>query len=426
MQESIKVHVVDYGRSSLYLRYTDPHTGKQIAKSSGTSNRKEATKAAGKWEDELRDGRYKPASKITWAEFRRRYEDEVLPGLADNTDLKTGGVFNAVQRILNPDRLASLTTERISYFVRVLREERIVETKTVEGAEREVVKLVRRSESTIAGHLATLKAALNWATRQGMLREVPSIDMPSRARDGKLMKGRPIAAEEFERMLAAVDKVATIPEAARESWKHLLRGLWASGLRLGEALALTWDMHSKPRIEFAGRRPLMLIPAEHQKNHTDTLHPIAPEFAEFLQATPEAARTGYVFRVPLRRTDSVSKIITAVGKMACVKVNVDSRTGKAKYASAHDLRRSFGERWAKRIMPAVLQKLMRHSQIETTLRYYAGLDAESTADALWEAVPNYARDIHGNRVGAVESPPFSGENDWPFGATVESTAGDRE
>jgi len=32
-----------------------------------------------------------------------------------------------------------------------------------------------------------------------------------------------------------------------------------------------------------------------------------------------------------------------------------------KYASAHDLRRSFGTRWAKRVMPVVLQKLMRHS-----------------------------------------------------------------
>ena len=65
----------------------------------------------------------------------------------------------------------------------------------------------------------------------------------------------------------------------------------------------------------------------------------------------------------------------------------DSTTGGSrevvKYASAHDLRRSFGTRWAKRTMPAVLQKLMRHSSIETTLRYYVDLQADEIADELW-------------------------------------------
>lgn len=60
-------------------------------------------------------------------------------------------------------------------------------------------------------------------------------------------------------------------------------------------------------------------------------------------------------------------------------------TGKVKYASAHDLRRAFGERWAALIMPAHLQQLMRHESIETTLRYYVGANAERTADVCWEA-----------------------------------------
>lgn len=34
-------------------------------------------------------------------------------------------------------------------------------------------------------------------------------------------------------------------------------------------------------------------------------------------------------------------------------------------------------------MPAVLQKLMRHSAIETTLRYYADIDADELAADLW-------------------------------------------
>ena len=65
-----------------------------------------------------------------------------------------------------------------------------------------------------------------------------------------------------------------------------------------------------------------------------------------------------------------------------------------KYASAHDLRRSFGTRWAKRVMPAVLQKLMRHSAIETTLRYYADIDADDLAEGLWRSTVIVTQSSH--------------------------------
>lgn len=56
-----------------------------------------------------------------------------------------------------------------------------------------------------------------------------------------------------------------------------------------------------------------------------------------------------------------------------------------KHASAHDLRRSFGDRWAKRVIPVVLMQFMRHSDIKTTLRFYVAHDADATADAVWAA-----------------------------------------
>jgi integrase len=74
-----------------------------------------------------------------------------------------------------------------------------------------------------------------------------------------------------------------------------------------------------------------------------------------------------------------------MGKAAGVKVNT---TGKLKYASAHDLRRPFGERWAPRVMPQVLMELMRHESIDTTLKFYVGRNAETTAAALYAAVAN--------------------------------------
>jgi hypothetical protein len=49
---------------------------------------------------DLNQGRYKPASGITWADFRQRDEGEVLTGLAPNTADKAAGVFNAVESLL--------------------------------------------------------------------------------------------------------------------------------------------------------------------------------------------------------------------------------------------------------------------------------------------------------------------------------------
>ena len=54
-----------------------------------------------------------------------------------------------------------------------------------------------------------------------------------------------------------------------------------------------------------------------------------------------------------------------------------------KFASAHDLRWSFGTRWAKRVMPALLRRLMRHAEIAATMKYYVTMDADSVADELW-------------------------------------------
>ncbi len=75
--------------------------------------------------------------------------------------------------------------------------------------------------------------------------------------------------------------------------------------------------------------------------------------------------------------------MTEIGNKAGVVVDPDGRQGKPKYASAHDLRRTYGTRWANRIMPAKLQILMRHKSIETTLAYYVGIQADDLAADLW-------------------------------------------
>ena len=79
MSEEIHVTVIRYGdRANLVLAYTDPVSGKRQTKSAGTSKEKDAWKEAAKWEEELRAGPLCPPSKVTWADFRKRYEEEHL------------------------------------------------------------------------------------------------------------------------------------------------------------------------------------------------------------------------------------------------------------------------------------------------------------------------------------------------------------
>ncbi|HXJ44048.1 MAG TPA: site-specific integrase, partial [Bryobacteraceae bacterium] len=81
----------------------------------------------------------------------------------------------------------------------------------------------------------------------------------------------------------------------------------------------------------------------------------------------------------------VGTICRRIGKKAGVIVDTTDK-GRIKYASAHDLRRAFGTRWARRVKTPVLMQLMRHKDIKTTMRYYVELDAEETASEIWEAV----------------------------------------
>ena len=372
IQNEIKVIVVKYpDRTNLVMRFVDPVSGKQVSRSAGTRNKRQAERNAAKWEAELREGRFKPDSKTSWADFRERFEDEVLPGLAVNTGNLFGTTFNAIERIIGPKHLRDLSSDQISRFQADLRRSGL-------------------SEETIRAYLAHLRSSLVWAESVDLIPLLPKIKRPKRAKKSKLMKGRPITSEEFERML---DKVGDIvADNAIEAWTFLLIGLWHSGLRLSESLDLFWDQPDKLRVELDTKRPMFIIVAELEKGNEDRLCPMAPEFAEFLSRTPDDDRHGPVFplvdRYGHRRSfgmDWVSRTIAKIGKAANVKVHVHPKSGKVKYASAHDLRRSFGERWSRKVMPQVLKELMRHASIETTMKYYVGHNAQLTADILWEA-----------------------------------------
>jgi len=374
------------------MYYEDPVTGKREWRSTRKKSRREAEREAAKWEAELQEGRYKRPSKVTWEGFRERYEDEWLITKSANTQRVTSATFNHFEKLISVDRIGKVNTETISRFQAELRK-------------------VLDKETTVACYMRHLRAALNWAVRKDMLRELPDFDMPKQTAGVKLMRGRPITTEEFERMTAKVEEgllefakakakwnkpaKKKRPEAAMQRvrkrqkariasqapiWRHYLTGLWLSGLRLEESVALSWDQDEPFCIDLSGRHPRFRIYAEAQKGRRDQFLPMTPDFADFILRTPEAERRGRVFGVGTS-SNKVGVTVSSIGKRAGVVVN----KADSKYASAHDLRRAFGTRWASRVKPATLQLLMRHRQIETTMRYYVDQDADEVAEQLWQA-----------------------------------------
>ncbi len=363
MSDEIRVAVASYGGGRcLMMTYKDPTTGRKVAKSSGTTDRREAERAAAVWQDELNSGRYQAPSRLTWAEFRQRYETEKLTAMPESTQMAYRVAFDHLERMVNPDRLCKLTANVISRFLITLHGEGL-------------------ADATVAKIARHVKAALRWGERQGMLAKAPLVEMPKRQKGAKLMKGRAIIGEEFDRMVAAVAKVRPGDAPA---WERLLTGLWLSGLRLGEAVALSWDEEAPFYADLTGKHPRFRILGKAQKSGRDEVLPMTPDLAQFLQTTPQAERSGPVFKLTNRTTGKpftsteVCRIVSIIGQKA--RVVVDKATDK--FASAHDLRRSFGTRWAKRVMPAVLKRLMRHADISTTMGYYVDMDADEVASDL--------------------------------------------
>jgi integrase len=363
----IKVRVIKMsGRPSLVAEWRDPVTGKLKRQATGEKVRRDAERHAARLEKELNEGR-QADYRTTWEAFRARYETEVLAFKRKATAVKAGSCFNAIEEHISPKFVRALDAGELSKL-----------SAKLQGA--------GLAEASIASTLRTIKAALRWAARLRLIPEAPHITMPSKAT--AKAGGRAVTSEEFERMLEAVRKVVWAT-ACPENWILLLKGLWWSGLRIQEAYRLHWIDDRELTIDTTGKRPMFLIKAKADKGRKDRRFPMAKEFADLLETIPEEDRTGYVFSPTIpggkRATfDVVSRTIARIGRKAGVVVEHNVK-GDAVTASAHDLRRAFGTRWAKRVMPPVLKQLMRHESITTTLTFYVDQNADDAASEAWAA-----------------------------------------
>lgn len=372
MRRRIRVRVVHRADRNKYcLRWRD-RAGKTHEEVTEAVRRRDAQTLAGHKESQIAaEG---SAEAIPWHIVRDRYEAEALQTKRTKTKALWTSSTNSLFAFEEPDYVQDLTADYFSRYSAAL---------LAKG----------RSVATLAAYLRALRAALNWAGEIYPTYTPPRIRVPKAAQK---MKGRPITLEEFERMLAATEKI--VGRKRGKTWRAFLRALWASGLRLGEAMTLSWDQPDQIHIvDLDGRRPMLGIPGDRDKGKRSRLLAMAPEFAKLLRHMPSERRHGPVFRLTLesRVVDLIvaSETISAIGEAAKVRVRSRIKRQKdgtqkqvVKWASAHDLRRSFGTRWAGRgLAPTKLRELMRHSDIATTMQYYVEHDASAVADELWRA-----------------------------------------
>lgn len=353
-----KVYVIDLGRKFLYLQWIDAGSGKRKTKSAKTAKRREAERKAKDLEDQLNQYFAPADGSIGWKQFVDRYQHQHLSSLAAASEKKSLGVLETFGEISGVDKLISITPSMLSWYAGQLRSR-------------------GRTESTIAGHIRTIRAALSWASDAGLLNRIPAVPKIARSKSHK-SRGRPLTLKECGKMLRATR--AVVDQRACRSWRTFLRGLWYSGLRLAEAMELRWTPGLWPWIDHSGQTWWLVIPPEAEKGFTERRLPVVPDWKRQLERTPQELRIGHVF-MPLGdrgarvSIDRVSHVISDIGEEAGIVV--DGTTGRT--ATAHDFRRAFAQRWSTKLAPVDLQRLMRHADIKTTLQYYLDADSDGLA-----------------------------------------------
>jgi integrase len=305
---------------------------------------------------------------LSWVVFCVRYEEEHLAGGSPKTLESWQIARDWFTELMRPQFLDEITSSMLSRFRGRLRQALLH-------------KNGRAPESTLSSYMRQLQAGLNWAADMGMVAERFTIRSPRRVK-GRKARARPVREQEFHRMIAAVPQVRPRDPGL---WQRYLWGLWLSGLRREESLIVSWDADAPFAMDLSGKYPRFRIWGESQKSRRDELLPLTPDFAEWVLQTPPDDRVGRLFPMDTLYTGTpftpraVGRIVSDLGRAAKVWVNA-----KRKPASCHDLRRAFGTRWAPKVRPAVLQKLMRHASIETTMGYYVDLDTDDLAADLWK------------------------------------------
>jgi integrase len=355
--------ITRHDRKHLSYRWKDHVGGTSGEETAGTPNRRDADRGVPAFIEELLSRR---TSTVSWEEFRKRYENEKVAGLRPKTQKNYRNALNQFENVIEPQHLSDLDDSNISRFrahYRGLAE-----------------------ETSVDSYLRQIRPAARWAARIFKGYEVPEFKL----RQGS--KGRPLLQEEWDRLIEAVPKV--VGEQHADSWVFFLEGLVSTGLRLGQALNLRWEIDAPIHLEnLDGRCPLLVIAVEEHKGKREQEIPLTREAKTLFRTT--SPREGYVFRLGGRNggprsPETVSAKVCEIGKKAGIKTGTRiSHAKKTKgkrvprFAGAHDIKRTYVQRLlALGLSPPEVAVFAQHASFETTWKHYTEKDARRLASRL--------------------------------------------
>ncbi len=340
-------------RRYFVLRYFDPATGKQREKSTKQTRERDALNWAREYAAGVVDG--KPDGRITWHAFCELYETH-LEAKSPKTLEGWGAVKYWIALYRPLYHLDDVTSAYVLLWQAHLES--------------------RLSPTSVSSYSTRMRAAMNWAARHDLIVKAPTIhcEVCDQARS------RAITAKEFDRLLAVAKKT----RPGDYQLERFLRGLWESGLRLSELHRLSWDTDCPVFIDTGGQYPVVVFTQGSHKRKRAYVQPITPEFWAVCCEAPKAERTGPVF--PTGRTVKyLGDLVSGLGgnrESGGAGIVTNAETGK--FASAHDLRRSFARRMKTRVPREQIGKWTRHNDNATLETYYLQENAQELAARLWD------------------------------------------
>lgn len=215
--------------------------------------------------------------------------------------------------------------------------------------------LTRKHSEIVANRwAATLQGCFRAAIRKGLIEKNPVVGLErNKEREGRT---RALSDAEFDALLKAVE---AHPEPyERAAFLMLAR----TGARLGEVLAAKWT-----HFDFDS----LLWTMPDTKAGRKQIIPIPQNLADVLQDLPRKSLYVVLGKDPLKPRYDLKNAWAAVLKASGIRP-----------ATLHDLRRTFCVRIARTAGLQIASKLLRHSDIRTTARHYAPIEAEQMREAL--------------------------------------------
>lgn len=338
-------------REAYMLQWRDPITNRVRSKSAKTDSETVAAKLAKELEQELAAGR--TPRDATWADARTRYEAEHVANLSRGHKAKVAAALGRAERDVGCHRCSAIPLADWRAYVSGMSD---------------------IAPATAAGHVRVLRHFFKWLDAVGWLDRVPVVPMPKFSGEAR---GRPLSRDEVPIFRDAFAKEC--PEHT-DAWLRLFDGLRLSGLRLSEALSLSWEPRAANRVEWHDGAAFLRIQV--QKSARRELCPTIPAFEKLLKQTAVWDRKGYVFLPWLKRSANTKCYLSRKFSRAGAAAGIETAPGVT--ATAHDLRRTFAMHVLEipGINTAEAQRLTRHKEVTVLLKYYAVADGAALSKKL--------------------------------------------